>query len=120
MHKNKQVWITMAVVVVLLALAVVFAIKNNKNKGYSVVYVSTGEIYIGKLNTFPQFSLKDVYILQANKDPNDPAKNTFKLNPISDALWSTNSMHFIKDNVVFYGPILDTSVIAKKLAEQGK
>ena len=113
--------IVIGVVLFLIVLGVTFLVyKTNKNKGYSIVYLSTGEVYIGKLTTFPDLQLKDAYILQIAKDEKDPTKNNFQLNPIKDALWAPQILHLVKDNVVFYGPLLSDSVIAKKLAEQVK
>ena len=113
--------IVIGVVLFLIVLGVTFLVyKTNKNKGYSIVYLSTGEVYIGKLTTFPDLQLKDAYILQIAKDEKDPTKNNFQLNPIKDALWAPQILHLVKDNVVFYGPLSPESQIAKTLAEQGK
>ena len=113
--------IVIGVVLVLIVLGVAFlAYKTNKNKGYSIVYLSTGEVYIGKLTTFPDLQLKDGYILLVTRDPADANKNNFQLNPIKDALWAPKVLHLSKKNIVFYGPLLPESVIAKKLAEQVK
>ena len=112
--------IVIAVIVILVALAIVLGVfKMNKEKeDYSIVYLSTGEVYIGKLATFPNLRLKDAYILQVVKDATDPAKNNFNLQPIKDALWAPKILHLVKDNVVFYGPLLSESAIAKTLAVQ--
>ena len=114
--------IVIAAIVVLVALAVVLSVfKVNKEKeDYSIVYLSTGEVYIGKLTTFSDLQLKDSYILQVTKDSTDETKNNFQLQPIKDALWAPESLHLVKDNVVFYGPLLPESAIAKTLAEQKK
>ena len=87
---------------------------------YSVVYLTTGEVYVGHLSTFPDFALKDGYILQVAKDPADPTKNSFQLQPLKDALWATDKLVLNKKNVVFYGELMSDSVIGKKLAEQKK
>ena len=114
--------IILSAIVVLVVLVVLVAVILNryvpKNNQYSVVYVSTGEVYVGKLSFFPDFELKDSYLLQVTKDANDPTKNSFKLQPINQALWAPQVMHFIKDNVIFYGPLMSNSAIAKKLVEQ--
>ena len=113
-----------AIVVVLVLVVVVVGVLKYKrireSKVYSVVYMTTGEVYAGKLTTFPDLQLKDGYILQVTKDATDPTKNNFQLQPIKDALWAPKSMHLIKDNVVFYGQLSPTSAIAKTIAEQGK
>ena len=111
--------IVIGVVVILVVLGVaLWSNKINKDNDYSIVYFTTGEVYIGKLTTTPDLQLKDAYILVITQDPTDPTKNNFQLNPIKDALWAPQVLHLVKDNVIFYGPLLSDSVIAKKLAEQ--
>ena len=116
---NKRNLVIIVAVLVVVGLGFLMN-KVNKNKGYSVVYMTTGEVYVGKLTTFPDLELKDSYILQVTKDEVDPVKNNFQLNPTSEAIWASKSIHLIKDNVVFYGPLLATSKIAETLAEQKK
>lgn len=113
------------IVIVVVAVVVVLGVglwtrKMNNNNVYSVVYLTTGEIYAGKLTTFPDLELKNAYILQVKKDATDPTKNTFQLQSISEALWAPRSLHLIKDNIVFYGPLLPTSKIAEAIVAQGK
>lgn len=111
-------------IVVVLVLVIVGAVVLNKyipkNNAYSVVYMSTGEVYVGKLSTFPDMELTNAYILQVSKDATDPTKSNFQLNPTKDALWAPKSIHLVKDNVVFYGQLLPTSKIAETLAAQVK
>lgn len=113
--------------IILLAVVVILVIglgfwKSNMKKAnaYSIVYLTTGEVYIGKLTTFPDFQLKDSYILQLNKDATDPTKNNFQLQPINEALWAPEVLHVNRKNVVFYGPILPNSKIAQALVAKGK
>lgn len=112
------------VVVVVLVLAVlvvgIFSYKINHQNDYSVVYLTTGEIYVGKLSTFPDLRLKDSYILQVIKDTTDPAKSTFQLQPISEALWAPEYLNLNRKNIIFYGPLLSTSKIGQTLAGQVK
>lgn len=112
---------TIAIVVVLVLLAVgLFVYKTRMSDEYSIVYLSTGEVYIGKLTTFPDLQLKDTYILQITKDAEDPTKSNFQLNPISEALWAPKFINLTEKNVIFYGPLLSTSKIAQTLIEQKK
>ncbi len=122
MSKNKVKILVIVVVVLVVGFTVSLFGKNlgiNKDD-YSIVYLTTGEVYIGKLDTFPDFRLDDAYILQVTKDATDPNKNNFQLQPIKDALWAPEVLYLIKKNVVFYGPLSSLSAIAKKLAEQVK
>lgn len=112
-----------AVVVVLVLIVVVvgyFGYKKSKVSGYSVVYLTTGEIYVGKLTVFPDLQLRDGYILQVTKDAADPTKSNFQLNPINQALWAPSALYLNRKNIVFYGQLLPTSKIAETIAAQGK
>lgn len=113
--------IVIAVVLILIIIAFGCWWYNAKHADdYSVVYLTTGEVYVGKLSHFGGLELRDAYILQVTKDPADETKTSFQLNPINQALWAPQSIHLIKDNVVFYGPLLPTSKIAETIAAQAK
>lgn len=110
---------------VLLVIGLIFALFRDKleqlvKEDYSIVYLSTGEVYIGQLAVFPDLQLKNPYILQVTKDATDPAKSNFQLQPIKDALWAPQSLHLIKDNVIFYGRLMSDSKLAQTLAEKKK
>lgn len=111
--------IIVVVIVVLVVVGVGFWVnKTNRNNVYSVVYLTTGEVYIGKLTTFPDLQIKDSYILQIAKDAKDPTKSNFQLQPVNEAPWAPQALHLVKDNIVFYGPLLPESKIAETLAAQ--
>ena len=70
MSKNN---IIIAVVVVLIVAGV--GLYFNKTKGmdgYSIVYLTTKEVYVGKLTTFPDLQLSDGYILTTVPDATEP------------------------------------------------
>jgi|SRR3989344_4977138 len=117
---KKNLIIAIVLVLVVLAVAAGVYFKISKDSEYSVVYLSTGEVYIGKLYTFPSLTLRDIYILQVIPDKTDSTKNTFQLNPIKDALWATDKLTLSRESVVFYGPLLSDSKIAQTLAAQEK
>ncbi|OGI57604.1 hypothetical protein A3B85_00845 [Candidatus Nomurabacteria bacterium RIFCSPHIGHO2_02_FULL_37_13] len=116
----------LVVLVVVLVIGLVFVLFKDKLKGivnnnnYSVVYLTSGEVYIGKLTTVPDLQLKDIYALQITKDEKDPTKNGFQLQPLRDTLWTPKVLHLVKDSVVFYGPLSPDSKIAQTLTEQVK
>ena len=61
MSKNN---IVLVVVVVLVIVGVAFwGNKMKGDNGYSVVYLQTGEVYVGKLATFPDLQLTEGYKL---------------------------------------------------------
>ncbi|MFH1170585.1 MAG: hypothetical protein V1704_03435 [Candidatus Vogelbacteria bacterium] len=122
MLQNKNKMLVGLVIVLIIVLAVVLfkdKIETNKDN-YSVVYLTTGEVYVGKLSTFPDLELSNFYLLQISKDEKDPTKSNFQLNPIKDALWAPMSLHLVKNNVVFYGPLSPDSKIAQTLTTQVK
>ena len=110
------------IVVVLVIVIVVFGgleYKAHHANAYSVVYLTTGEVYVGHLSTFPSLTLTNGYILQVTKSTTDPTQSNFQLNPISQALWAPSELHLEAKNVIFYGPLLPTSKIAQTIAAQG-
>ena len=116
---KKNVVVVIVVVVLVVGLGFWFK-KADKDSAYSVVYLTTGEVYVGQLTTFPDLELKNAYILQVAKDEKDATKTNFQITPVSEALWAPESIHLVKDNVVFYGPLLSTSKIAQTIAGKGK
>ena len=117
MSKNNMI----AGIVVLVVVIVAGFWFNKKNAGdaYSVVYLMSKEVYVGKLTTFPDLKLTGCYILNTIPDATDPKKTNFQLTPMNEALWAPDGgIHLIKDNVVFYGLLSDGSAIAKTLAEK--
>lgn len=89
--------------------------KMKAQNSYSVVYLATGEVYIGKLSVFPRLTLTDAYLLQIVKDKDDPSKSNFQLNSLSDALWSPTKLYLNSKQVIFYGPVSETSKVAETL-----
>lgn len=85
------------------------------NKPYSAVYLSTGEMYIGKLSVFPRLTLTNAYLLQIVPDQTDPTKKSFQLAPLKDALWSPDTIYLNRNMVVFTAPISDGSEVAKTI-----
>ncbi len=90
-------------------------LRNVFSRPYSAVYLSTGEMYIGKLSIFPRHALTDAYLLQIVPDQTDPTKKSFQLAPLKDALWSPQEINLNEDNIVFTAPIRDDSQVVKTI-----
>ena len=118
LHIKKSVLVGLVIILIVAGLVFVFRKQLSKTKEYSVVYLTTGELYIGQLSTIPDLELKNIYLVQVAKDPVDPTKSSPQLQPISQTLWAPKVLHLEDKNVVFYGPLSPTSAIAQKLAEQ--
>ncbi|OGI78104.1 hypothetical protein A3C57_01775 [Candidatus Nomurabacteria bacterium RIFCSPHIGHO2_02_FULL_33_12] len=117
--KNK---VFIAIIVLLVIVLVYIGFFQNKKplntaqNGYSVVYVTTGEVYVGKLKVFPSFRMTDPYLYQVTKDAIDPNKTNLQVQPLKDAPWAPKYINFKRSNIVFYGPLEDSSKIAEALA----
>lgn len=126
MFKFKKSLIIFIVVIVLLVVALGFYVYSELNiskKPWSVVYLTTGEIYIGKVSSFPKFQIADAYILQVVKSPGEEteeAKTNFQLTPLKDALWAPKKLYLNKEQVVFYGPVEETSKVAEAIRSASK
>ncbi len=120
MHMSKKNIIKAVVILVVVVGIGLLINKKGTDSGYSVVYLTTGEVYVGQLTTFPDLQLRNGYILNVVKDTTDPSKSNFQLNPISEALWAPESLHLTTKNVIFYGSLLKTSKIAQTIAAKVK
>ncbi len=123
MSKKKKLMIAAAGLIAAVIIAGVFIYpKWQMSKEHSVVYLSTGEIYIGNLSylSYPRFKFTDAYRLQAIKDPNDETKTNFQLAPLKDTLYSPKKLYLNPDQVVFYGPIEEGSSAGEALKKAGK
>lgn len=114
-NKNKFKVVSVILVAVLMVVAVHFSFFGKRDNEYSVVYLSNSEVYIGKLTNFPRLSIDDAYLLQVVKDPSDPSKNNFQLNPIKDTLWAPKHLYINRDQVIFYGPLEEGSKIMETI-----
>lgn len=109
-------------VVVLAALVAGFVwgpgIMNKPKNKYSVVYLQSGEIYVGKLTRFPRLTMRDGYILQNTRDANN--KSNLQLLPLAESAWAPTELYLDFSKILFYGPLADNSGAAKALAKAGK
>ncbi|MBI4239536.1 hypothetical protein HY620_00930 [Candidatus Uhrbacteria bacterium] len=106
-------YLILAALVVWIAYAIWRGYEQSKL--YSVVYLRTGDIYVGKLSFFPKTILKDPYILSGTKDEKDPKKNSFKLSPLRESVWNTKRLTLNKDQIMFHGLLDKDSAAGKAL-----
>lgn len=119
MTKNKNL-IGFVIIAIIVVLAVVFSVSGDKasrENGYSIVHLSNGEVYVGKLST-PAWELKDAYLFESIQDPIEQGRTNFQLTPVKSFLGAPEVMHLVKENVVFYGPLRDDSRVAENLVQQ--
>ena len=87
---------------------------------YWVVYLQSGEFYVGHLTRLPKLTMTDGYLVSLVKDVKDPAKDTYKLFPMNQMMWSPKQLYLNPDHMYFYGPLEDKSDIAQSLLKAGK
>lgn len=121
--KKKMTMIAIVVIIIALIGGVKFYLlpkMNAENNNYSVIYLTTGEIYIGRLATWPKMELNNAYLLQTVKDATDATKTNIQLTPLKDALWAPKKLYLNRENVVFYGPIEEGSKAAEAIKGASK
>lgn len=121
---RRKTAIILALIAIIAALAAVkfYYLPKLRAAGnvYSVVYLATGEVYIGQLATWPKMELNNAYILQNVKDQTDAAKSNIQLTPLKDSLWAPKKLFLNEKNVIFYGPIEESSKAAEAIRNAGK
>jgi len=98
------------VVVLIIALAGVFYWQNFKksDSGYWAVYLSTGDMYIGKLSYFPRFHLSDVWFFQKTDD----TKNPLSLTKFSQAFWGPgDDLYLSEKQIIWKNELSETSQV---------
>ena len=84
---------------------------------YSVVYLISGDMYVGKLSHLCGLRLSDAYLLQGVKNETDPAQGGFQLMPLKDSLWSPKTIRINPRQVIFTAYVGEGSKISEALKE---
>lgn len=88
------------VVILLMALGVVIYWQRvGFEKPYWAVYLNTGDLYFGKLSTFPKLSLSDVWFIQRN--PQDD-KNPLSLAKFEQTFWGPEDKIYLNEKDVVW------------------
>lgn len=96
---------------VLLLVGIFLYFKLNiARQPWSVVYATNGKIYLGKIVQFPKFQLFDAYTADIVQDPEKPeGQLTLRLTPLSEVSWAPKKAYFNEDQIIFYGPLEESS-----------
>jgi hypothetical protein len=125
MKVSKSLLITLIVIVVVLLVGagvwVGVAMINGGNSSqsalspYSAVYLSTGDIYFGKLSWSPTPHMDDAWFLQRGTDAKGNA--TVGVYPFSQVAWGpSNTVYFNSQQIIFWTRLNGTSSIAQLIA----
>lgn len=116
------------IVIGAIAVVVYFQVVNfsslpavDKN-AWSILYLTNGETYVGKISASGQsLQLTDGYLLVVSRLANKPGILNFQLVAIKNGpLWSSESLVVNPKNVLYYGPLEDTSEVIKTLKKAGR
>ena len=114
--RGKKVAIPGVIVLVLAGLFLwAWAWSNKQAKSWTVVYMSSQEIYVGHLHTFPRLMLTDGYILQNVKSSTDATKTNFQLFPLAEKVWAPTKLYLNRKQILYFGPLSEDSEAAKAI-----
>ncbi len=86
---------------------------------YQVVQLVSGEVYYGKLRTFPSFKLFDVYFIQRTQPQNEGEQAGTQLLPLNSLFFAPeNSMHLNKSQILWWVNLSPDSQILKAIKER--
>ncbi len=124
MKVSKGLIVTLIVVIVLLAIAIgvwagVSLITGGASQPaispYSAVYLSTGDIYFGKLDWSPAPHMEDAWFLQRGTD--SKGNPTVGVYPFSQVTWGpSGDVYFNSQQIIFWTRLSATSSIAQLIA----
>jgi hypothetical protein len=82
---------------------------------YSAVYLSTGDVYFGKLDWSPSPHMEDAWYIQRGTDAKgDPTVGVY---PFSQVAWGpSNTIYFNSQQVIFWTRLSATSSVAQLIA----
>ena len=119
MLTKKFIFIFVVVVIVLVAVGVWFGAQffagQNQNpegaSGYSAVYLTTGDIYFGKLGWFPWPHMTEVWVLQRG------ANQQLGVAPLKSAFWGpVDEIYLNPKEIVLWTSLRNSSQLAQALA----
>lgn len=113
--------ITIVLVLITIGLAVyMFISQNKKTDIYSAVYLESGDIYFGKLHTFPKTYLTDIYLLQKNNAPQTSGTTPYILSKFADSMWGpTDYLALNRDKIIWIGKLKNDSTVVKAINNPG-
>lgn len=107
MTKLNKILIGLVVVIIVAAGAIIYWQKSGS--GYAAVYLSTGDVYFGKLSRFPKMALTNVWFLAKSE-------NGFSVNQLTKAVWGPeDKIVFNRDNVVWVAALDKESQLLEAL-----
>lgn len=102
------------IVVVIALVALVLWRVDSARAPLSAVYLQTGELYFGKLSRFPRLTLKQVYLLQLNRQN---AQVPASIERFTSAFWGpSDTITLNNDQIVWIAPLDPDGELARLIA----
>ncbi len=86
------------------------------SEDYYAVYLTSGDVYFGKLAKFPRLKLSDVYFLVKGKDQS--GADAFALQRLGDAVWGPeNKLYLTPENILWKTKLKEGGAAFKVITE---
>jgi len=100
-----KVLLSIIIVLVVALIGIVVYRGWFSESSYYAVYLKTGDLYFGKLQRFPSFGLRNVYLLRVNESD---SQNPFQVQRLKDVFWGPEDYLKINDDEVVWITRLDS------------
>jgi hypothetical protein len=121
MFTKKLIVIVIVIVIVLVAVGVGIGLRLLAGQNpagaseYSAVYLTTGDIYFGKLSWFPWPHMKNVWFLQ--RTVNQQNQTQLGVAPLSSAFWKPiDEIYLNPKEIILWTSLRNDSQLAQALA----
>lgn len=105
---NKILLVAVVVLIIILGALLYWQNFKKSDSDYWAVYLSTGDIYIGKLSHFPRFHLSDVWFFQKTSD----AQNPLSLAKFTQAFWGPeDNLYLSEKQIIWKSKLAETSQV---------
>lgn len=103
--KKNIIYLVLSILIgVLIGSSFFYFVKVNKN--YVAVFLEDGNIYFGKLSTFPRLTLNNAVFIQINQN------GQLSLQRFKDAFWvPAGQIYLNKNSILFIAPLSKSSPI---------
>jgi hypothetical protein len=112
------IFILIVIVIIILAGWLALTLMRSNESGpsaYSAVYLSTGDIYFGKLSWFPRPHLKEVWYLQRGVDQQNQPQ--LGIAQFKNAFWGPmDEIYLNPKEIIFWTSLRKDSQLAKAFA----
>ena len=116
LKNNKYFVITIVLAGIIMVLSANLLISKNNHNYYSAVYLDSGDIYFGKLHSFPSLYLTNVYFLQKNYNTLTASLSPYMLAKFTNSIWGAKDrLSLNRDKIIWINQLGNDSELAKAM-----